>query len=48
MIRIGVMELGITCALISLAFIVPMIVARGYARLNKRIKHLEDKLAKKR
>jgi hypothetical protein len=46
MFRIGVIELGITCALIALAFVVPLIITRGYARLNKRMKNLEDKITK--
>lgn len=48
MFRISVVELGFTCLLVALAFIIPTIVASGYARLNKRIKDLENKLAKKK
>jgi hypothetical protein len=47
MLRIGIIELGVTCGLITLAFLIPLIVARGYNRLNKRMKELEDRLAKK-
>jgi len=48
MFRIGVIELGITCALIALAIVVPLIITRGYSRLNKRMKNLEDKFTKKK
>jgi len=48
MFRIGVIELGITCALIALAIVIPLIIKSGYAQLNKRIKGLEDKLTKKK
>lgn len=47
MIRIGVLELGITCALIALAIVIPLVLARASASLNKRIRDLEDKLTKK-
>jgi hypothetical protein len=46
--RIGIVELGITCALFSLAIIVPLLITRGYARLNKRMNRIEDKLTKKK
>lgn len=48
MFRVSIVELGVTCLFVALAFIVPMIVSRGYARLNKRIQDLENKLAKKK
>lgn len=48
MIRIGIYELGFTCALISLAIVIPLIITRGVARLNKRLKNLEDKISKKK
>ncbi len=48
MFRIGVLELGITCGLIALAIVVPLLITRGYARLNKRMKNIEEKLAKKK
>ncbi len=48
MYRIGVLELGLTCALVALAFIIPLIVTRGYARLSKRLKRIEDNLTKKK
>jgi hypothetical protein len=48
MFRIGVLELGITCGLIALAIVIPLLITRGYARLNKRMKNIEEKLAKKK
>lgn len=48
MFRIGVLELGLTCALVGLAIVIPLIVTRGYARLNKRLKKIEDTLTKKK
>ena len=48
MFRIGVLELGLTCALVALAVVIPLIVTRGYARLNKRLKKIEDNLTKKK
>ena len=48
MFRIGIIEFGVTCALIALAFVIPVIIARGYTQLNKRLKSLEDKVAKKK
>ena len=48
MFRIGVLELGLTCALVALALVIPLIVTRGYARLNKRLKGIEDHLTKKK
>ncbi len=43
MFRIGIIELGITCGLIALAVIVPIIIARGYAAVDRRLKNLEGK-----
>jgi len=48
MFRIGILELGLTCALIALAIVIPLIVTRGYARLNRRLKNLESNLTKKK
>ena len=48
MFHIGVLELGLTCALVALALVIPLIVTRGYARLNKRLKKIEDNLTKKK
>lgn len=46
MFRIGIIELGITCGLVALAILIPLIVTRGYAAVNKRLKNLEDKIKK--
>ncbi|MEK6752536.1 MAG: hypothetical protein AABZ00_09740 [Chloroflexota bacterium] len=48
MFRIGVLELASTCGVIVLAIIIPLIVTRGYARLNKRLKNIEKKIDKKK
>ncbi len=48
MFRIGIIELGITCGLVALAIIIPLIITRGYARLSGRLKDIEDKIAKKK
>lgn len=48
MFRIGVLELGLACALIALAIVIPLIVTRGYARLNRRLKNIENNLTKKK
>ncbi len=47
MFRIGILELALTCGLVVLAIIIPLIVSRGYARLNKRLKNIEKKIDKK-
>jgi hypothetical protein len=48
MFRIGVLELTLTCGLIALLIIIPIIVSSGYARLNKRLKNIESKIDKKK
>jgi len=48
MFRIGILEASITCTLIALAIIIPLVVTRGHARLNKRLKSIENKLEKKK
>jgi hypothetical protein len=48
MFRIGIVELGVTCGLIALAILIPLIVTRGYMRLNERLKDIERKIAKKK
>jgi hypothetical protein len=48
MFRIGILETAVTCALIALVIIIPLIFTRGYARLNKRLKDIEAKLDKKK
>jgi len=48
MFRIGLLESGITCAIVALILLVPLIISRSYARLNKRLKDIENKLDKKK
>lgn len=48
MLRIGLLESGITCAIVALILLVPLIISRSYARLNKRLKDIENKLDKKK
>jgi hypothetical protein len=47
MFRIGVLEMGLTCGLILLILVVPVMVSRSYARLDKRLKNIEKKIDKK-
>jgi DMSO/TMAO reductase YedYZ heme-binding membrane subunit len=47
MFRISIIELGITCGLIALVILIPLIITRGYAKLNERLKKMEDKFSKK-
>jgi hypothetical protein len=47
MFRIGIFELALSCGLIFLVIIIPIIVARYYARVDKRLKNIENKLDKK-
>jgi hypothetical protein len=48
MFRIGLLESGITCAIVALILVVPLIISRGYTRLNKRLQDIENKLDKKK
>ena len=48
MFRIGLLETGVTCGIVALIVIIPLIVSRGYSRLNRRLKNIEDKLDKKK
>ena len=55
MFRIGIMELGITCAIVVVILIVPMLIARSndrnnrnYDELNKRLKNIEKNISKKK
>jgi len=45
--RIGILEAAATCILIVLAILIPVIVTRGYQRLNKRLKRIEKQVSKK-
>jgi len=48
MFRIGIFELVLTCTLIFLALIIPVIVARYHARMDQRLKNIEKKFSKKK
>ncbi len=48
MFRIGLLESGITCTIVALIILVPLIIGRGYARIDKRLKKIENKLDKKK
>ena len=46
MFRISIFELGLTCGLLFIVIIIPIIVARYYARMDKRLKNIESKIDK--
>lgn len=48
MFYISTLELTLTCALIAFVFIVPLLIKRAYAKMDKRIKSLENKMDKKK
>jgi len=48
MFRISFLETGVVCAIVALVIVVPIVIARGYSGLNKRLKDIEDKLDKKK
>jgi len=41
------LEAAATCILLVLAILIPLIVTRGYHRLNKRLKKIEKQIGKK-
>lgn len=47
MFYISALELTLTCALISALFIVPFVIKRAQAKMDRRIRELERKLDKK-
>lgn len=47
MFRIGLLEFGLTCALVALAVLIPVMITRGFNRLDRRLKNIESKLKKK-
>ena len=47
MFRIGVFELGLTCGLVILLLIGPIMVARFSRGLDARLKNIEKRLDKK-
>jgi hypothetical protein len=48
MFRIGIFELALSCGLIFLVIVIPIIVARYYARVDQRLKNIEKKFDKKK
>lgn len=48
MFYISTLELSLTCLLAALIFILPMIWKRMYARMDRRVKDLEEKVEKKK
>lgn len=48
MFRISFLEAGIVCTLVALVIIIPVVIARGYARINRRLKDIENKIEKKK
>ncbi len=48
MFRISSLELALTCGLIVLVFIVPMLISRWYSQINKRLNQIEKKIDKKK
>lgn len=48
MFRIGTLELSLTCGLLLLLLIIPWMVTRFYAQLDKRLKNIEKKIDKKK
>ncbi len=48
MFRIGIFELAFSCGLIFLVLVIPIIVARYHARMDQRLKNIENKLNKKK
>lgn len=47
MFRIGIFELALTCGLVALVIIIPVIVTRGYVILSKRLNNIEKKIDNK-
>jgi len=47
MFRIGVVELAFSCGLLLLILILPIMVKRYYARLDQRLKNIENKIDQK-
>jgi hypothetical protein len=48
MFYISPLELSLTCLLIALVFVLPLIWKRMYARMDKRVHDLEKKVEKKK
>ena len=48
MFRIGVVELALTCGLLLLVLVIPVMVTRFYTRLDQRLKNIEKKIDQKK
>ena len=46
MFHISVLELALTCGLILLVLVIPLMVKRFYASMDKRLKNIEKKIDK--
>ncbi len=47
MFHISVAELALTCGVILLVLIIPVMLRRFYAQMDKRLKNIEKKIEKK-
>jgi hypothetical protein len=47
MFRISFVEMSLTCGIFFLVIVIPLLVARYYARIDRRLKDIEKKLDKK-
>jgi hypothetical protein len=47
MFRIGIFELALTCGLVILVVIIPLIVVRYSSQTDRRLKNIEKQLDKK-
>ncbi|MCZ2127081.1 MAG: hypothetical protein LC099_04815 [Anaerolineales bacterium] len=48
MFRVSVLELGFVCLVALALIIIPALVLRGQAQLKRRVKKMEERLAKKK
>ncbi len=48
MFHISVVELAFTCGVILLVLVIPVMLKRFYARVDKRLKNIEKNIDKKR
>ncbi|GAB4537854.1 MAG: hypothetical protein Fur002_00330 [Anaerolineales bacterium] len=48
MFYISVLELTLTCALVAALFIVPALIKRSYAQMDRRLKKIEKKMNEKK
>lgn len=47
MLRISLLELGVTCGLMALVVVIPIVIKRGYAAIHKRLEKIEEEVSKK-